>query len=85
MKAKTYYFYVEVEFGTEKKYSKTYVIGQGQYRQPSRTKYYKTMLQWLDEVDNPVVACGYTDDADDMRLYPYTQPSHEFIADLTTT
>lgn len=85
MKAKTYYFYVSVEFGTEKKYSKTYVIGQGMYKQPSRTKIYKTMSEWFNDIDSSVVGYGYTDSADDVRLHPYTQPSHDFIGPFTTT
>jgi hypothetical protein len=84
METKTYFFYVVAQFGTENKYSKTYVIGQGKYKQPTRTKYYKTMMNMLDS-DNQIVSCGYTCDADDMRLQPYTQPSHDFIAALTTT
>lgn len=84
MKAKTYYFYVVVEFGA-RPYNKTYVIGQGQYKQPQRTKLFKTMSQWFDDTDSPVVGYGYTDDADDVRLQPYTQPPHEFIGNLTTT
>jgi hypothetical protein len=80
-----YYFYVVVEFGTENKYSKTYVIGQGKYKQPRRAKYYKTMHRMLNTWDNKVVSCGYTCDADDACLHPYTHPSHDFIADLTTT
>lgn len=79
----TWYFYVVVEFGEAVKYNKTYVIGQGQYKQPRRTKFYKTMHRMLDTWDNRVVSCGYA-------LTPplgctYTPPSHDFIADLTTT
>jgi len=84
MKAKTYYFYVVVEFGAIP-YNKTYVIGKGQYKQPQRTKLFKTMSQWFDDTDSSVVGYGYTDDADDVRLQPHTPPSHDFIADLTTT
>lgn len=79
----TYYFYVVVEYGEVIKYQKTYVIGQGEFKQPRRTKFYKTMQRMLDTWDNRVVSCGYA-------LTPplgcaYTRPSHEFIADLTTT
>lgn len=79
----TYYFYVVVEYGDAVKYQKNYVIGQGKYKQPRRTKLYKTMQRMLDTWDNRVVSCGYA-------LEPplgcaYTRPSHEFIADLTTT
>jgi hypothetical protein len=79
----TWYFYVVVEFGEAVKYTRTYVIGQGQYKQPTRTKFYKTMHRMLDTWDNRVVSCGYA-------LTPplgctYTPPSHDFIADLTTT
>jgi hypothetical protein len=79
----TYYFYVVVEYGEVIKYQKTYVIGQGEFKQPRRTKFYKTMQRMLDTWDNRVVSCGYA-------LEPplgcaYTRPSHEFIADLTTT
>lgn len=78
----TYYFYVVVEYGDVVKYQKTYVIGQGKYKQPRRTNLYKTMQRMLDTWDNRVVSCGYA-------LTPplgcaYTRPSHEFIADLTT-
>jgi hypothetical protein len=78
-----YYFYVVVEYGDAVKYQKNYVIGQGKYKQPRRTKLYKTMQRMLDTWDNRVVSCGYA-------LEPpfgctHTRPSHEFIADLTTT
>ena len=73
----TWYFYVEVESG------QTYVIGQAQCKQPSRTKLYKTMHRMLDTWGNGVVMCGYA-------LTPplgcvYAQPTHDFIGDLTTT
>ena len=79
----TYYFYVVVEYGEAIKYQKTYVIGQGQYKQPTRTKFYKTMHRMLDTWDNRVVSCGYA-------LTPplgctYTQPPHDSIGHLTTT
>jgi len=78
-----YYFYVVVEYGETIKYTKPYVIGQGHYKQPTRAKFYKTMHRMLDTWDNRVVSCGYA-------LTPplgcaYTQPPHDFIADLTTT
>ncbi len=64
-KAKTYetiqtwYFYVEVESGEVVKTKKTYVIGQGQFKQPRRTKFYKTMHRMLDTLGNGVISCGY--------------------------
>lgn len=79
----TYYFYVVVEYGEAIKYQKTYIIGQGEFKQPRRTKLYKTMQRMLDTWDNRVVSCGYA-------LEPpfgctYTHPSHDFTADPTTT
>ena len=78
-----YYFYVVVEYGLTTKYYKTYVIGKGRYKQPTRTKYYKTMHRMLDTWDNRVVSCGYT--LTPPLGWTYTSPSHDFIADLTTT
>ncbi len=43
------------------------------------------MSQWFDDTDSSVVGYGYTDDADDVRLQPYTPPSHDFIGPFTTT
>lgn len=78
-----YYFYVVVESGEVIKTRKTYVIGQGEFKQPKRTKFYKTMHRMLDTLDNGVVMCGYA-------LTPplgcaYTQPPHDSIGNLTTT
>lgn len=73
----TYYFYVVVEYGEAVKYNKTYVIGEGKYKQPTRTKYYKTMHRMLDTWDNRVVSCGYSLERPDGYAYsPYT---HDFI------
>ena len=79
----TWYFYVEVESGEVVKTRKTYVIGQGEFKQPTRTKFYKTMHRMLDTLGNGVVMCGYA-------LMPplgcvYAQPPHDSIGGFTTT
>jgi len=78
-----YYFYVIVEYGLAIKYYKTYVIGKGRYKQPTRTKFYKTMHRMLDTWDNRVVSCGYSVTAP--LGYEHTPPPYKFIDDLTTT